>query len=257
MGSTGPADQTNAMVHKPDYHTDSLEHCIRSRHSIRFYKEDVDVDQEILRECLALAQLAPSNSNIQNWRLTFASGPARDRVVKSLREEAGKHGPNVPPLPEKFKHFRSEFGHLLYGEQDYNIPRSDREAHKNATLRNYEFFGAPVVGVISMHQDLEHVDAMSVGMFVQTLMLALTERALGTCLQVSVTGYPEVVRREFGLAEDQHILCGMAVGWPAEGNRVNDLTIPRNELHRQVTFWRSNWQKAVTRWAFLYDDCFT
>ncbi len=33
-------------------------------------------------------------------------------------------------------------------------------------------------------------------MFLQTLLLALTARGLGTCVEVSVAGYPDVVRAE-------------------------------------------------------------
>jgi nitroreductase len=62
----------------------TLEQCVRGRHSTRFFKPD-PVPLDILCECLSLAQLAPSNSNIQNWRMTFASGPARDRIVESLQ----------------------------------------------------------------------------------------------------------------------------------------------------------------------------
>jgi nitroreductase len=47
-----------------------------------------------------------------------------------------------------------------------------------------------------MHRDLSRWDAMSVGMFVQTFLLALTERGLGSCAEVSVVGYPEIVRAE-------------------------------------------------------------
>ncbi len=222
------------MEHKAPYHTESLETCVRLRHSIRFYTEE-DVEEQLLRECVALAQLAPSNSNIQNWRLTVARGAARERVVSALRAEAQQRGPNVPPLPEAFKHFRSDLGHRLYGEEGYGIKREEKEKHKQAVLRNYEFFGAPVVGVITMHHDLTPVDAMSVGMFIQTLMLALTEQGLGTCLQVSVTGYPEILRREFKLPEDQLILCGIAIGHPAEHNKVNDLVMTREDVDRQMT----------------------
>ena len=224
------------MEHNQHRSHKSLEYCVRHRHSIRFYKEDQPVDPQILRECLALAQLAPSDSNIQNWRITIASGTARNRIVSALSNEAELHGPNVPPLPDDFKHFRSEFGHLLYGEQGYDISRSDTEAHKAAGLRNYEFFGAPTVAVITMNKDLEYVDAMSVGLFVQTFMLALTEKGLGSCLQVSVTGYPEVLRREFRLREEERILCGMAIGWPAEHNRVNDMVVPRENLEKEIRF---------------------
>ena len=216
-------------------HTQSLETCIRHRHSIRFYTDE-PVPRELLEDCLALAQLAPSNSNIQNWRLTLATGKARDRCVAALKTESQKHGPNVPPLPDQYKHFRSEFGHLLYGEQGYNISRSEPEKHTWAQLRNYEFFGAPICAVVTMDKALMPVDAMSVGMFVQTFMLALTERGLGSCLQVSVTGYPDVLREQFRLPDDQIILCGMAIGWPAHNNAVNDLVVPRDDLAHAATF---------------------
>ena len=77
---------------------------------------------------------------------------------------------------------------------------------------------------------------MSVGMFIQTLMLALTERGLGTCLEVSVTGFPKVLRKEFKLPDNQMILCGIAIGYPAEPNKVNDLVMSREEVDKQVTF---------------------
>jgi nitroreductase len=126
----------------------------------------------------------------------------------------------------------------LYGEKGYNIPREDRASVEKARIRNYEFFGAPCCAVISMNQAFVEspVDTMTVGLFVQTFMLALAEKGLASCLQVSVAGYPEVLRKEFGVGEDQFILCGMAIGWPVEHNAVNELEIPRDDLAKQITF---------------------
>ncbi len=63
-------------------------------------------------EALALAQCAPSNSNIQPWHMElFTSGAPRDRLVAALTEEARRRPPNIPPLPESFRHYRWEIGH--------------------------------------------------------------------------------------------------------------------------------------------------
>jgi nitroreductase len=51
-----------------------------------------------------------------------------------------------------------------------------------------------------------------------------------------VTGYPEVLRKGFGIGEEMLVLCGMAIGWPEEENRVNELEVPRNDLEEQVVF---------------------
>jgi nitroreductase len=76
------------------------------------------------------------------------------------------------------------------------IARQDKEGRTVADLRNYEFFRAPLVGIVCMHHDLGPADALSVGMFLQTLLLALTARGLGTCVEFSLAGYPDVLRRE-------------------------------------------------------------
>ena len=222
------------MERRPPCQADSLDTLVRRRHSIRYYK-DIDVDPQILRDCVALSQLAPSNSNMQPWRLTLARGPARERVVTSLRAEAQQKGPKIPPIPDQFLHFRSEIGRKVYGEGGHNIKKEDKEKQMEAVLRNYEFFGAPVCGVITMHHELTAADAMCVGMFIQTFVLALTERGLGTCLEISVTGYPEVLRKELKLASDQTILCGIAIGYPAEGNKINELIMTREDVDQQMT----------------------
>ena len=104
-------------------------------------------------------------------------------------------------------------------------------------LRNFTFFDAPVVGVISQDKCLEKVDAMCVGLFIQTLMLALTDVGLASCLEVSVTGFPKVLREEFGIDVEQEILCGIAIGWPSDES-INDLCVPREDLEKCVRILR-------------------
>ncbi len=89
------------------------------------------------------------------------------------------------------------------------IVREDTAGHAAAVLRNWEFFRAPVAGIVCMHRDLGPADALSVGMYVQTLLLALTERGLGSCVEVSITGYPEIVRAQLAISMELSILCGL------------------------------------------------
>ncbi|CAF9925050.1 MAG: hypothetical protein GOMPHAMPRED_003802 [Gomphillus americanus] len=224
-------DLSKEELYTVSYKTESLETCIRQRHSVREYLPK-EVDQTIIEDCLRLAQLAPSNSNIQNWRLLIASGAGRERIVKALMKEATTgDAPNIPPLPEKYRHFRSELGRELYGAGGYGIPRSDKEARDKAVLRNYEFFGAPVIAIIAQDPALANIDSLSSGMWLQTFILALTEQGLGTCVEVSVAGYPEVLKREFGT--DLDILCGLAIGWPSD-SKLNRLHTGRGKIEDNV-----------------------
>jgi nitroreductase len=181
-----------------------------------------------------LAVHAPSNSNIQPWHVVFASGPARDGLVKALLEEAQRRPPNIPPLPESFAHFRNELGAQVYGAM--GITREDTAGHTAAVLRNWEFFRAPLAGIICMHKDLGPADALSVGMFVQKLLLALTARGLGTCVEVSITGYPEIVRAQLAIPAELSILCGLAVGYPDPDFAANKLHVGREPIGKNVVF---------------------
>jgi nitroreductase len=210
-----------------------LEQTIRERHSTRMFLSQ-PVPQELVDEALALAVRAPSNSNIQPWHVVFASGPPRDRLVKAMLEEAQRRPPIIPPLPESFKRFRSELGVQVYGAM--GITREDRAGHTAAVLRNWEFFRAPLAGIVCMHKDLGPADALSVGMFLQTLLLALTARGLGTCVEVSVAGYPEIVRAQLAIPGELSILCGLAVGYPDPDFAANKLHVGREPIEKNVVF---------------------
>jgi nitroreductase len=192
------------------------------------------VPRELLEEALALAQCAPSNSNIQPWHLVFACGAARDRLVTALLDEARRRPPNIPPLPESFQHYRRELGAQVYGAMGIAI--EDTATHAAAVLRNWEFFRAPLAGIVCMHRDLGLPDALSVGMYLQTLLLALTERGLGTCVEVSVAGYPEIVRAQLAIPAELSILCGLAIGYPDPAFAANKLHVAREAIDKNVVF---------------------
>jgi len=210
-----------------------LDQVVKERHSTRMFLPK-PVPRELLDEAVALAQLAPSNSNIQPWHVVFVSGEPRDRLVAAMLEEAKRRPPNIPPLPESFQHYRSELGAQVYGAM--GIPIDDTAGHLTAVMRNWEFFRAPQAAIVCMHRDLGLADALSVGMFLQTLLLALTERGLGSCVEVSVAGYPEIVRAQLSIPEELTILCAVAVGYSDPDFPANKLHIARDPVQKNVVF---------------------
>jgi hypothetical protein len=167
--------------------------------------------------------------------MVFATGAARDRLTHALLDVARREAPHIPPLPQQFTHFRSELGLEVYGK-GMGITKGDKEGRAAAVMRNFDFFGAPLVGVVCMHHDLGPPDALSVGMYLQTLLLALTERGLGTCVEVSVAGYPEILRKELGIAGELLILCGVAIGYTDPDFPANKLHIHREAIEKNTTF---------------------
>ena len=211
-----------------------FDEVVRQRRSTRMFLRDKPVPRDLLDEAFALAMRAPSNSNVQPWRVFVASGPRRDRLVEALLEAAAVEMPVTTGIPESYLPLRRELGALVYGSM--GVARHDTEGRRLAQLRNWEFFRAPVGAVVCMHRDLGTVDGIGVGMFLQTLVLALTQRGLGTCVQVSVAAYPEILRAHLGIPEDLRVLCGMSIGYPDPAFPANNLVTPRNPVESNVVF---------------------
>ena len=204
------------------------------RHSTRMFLPHKPVPTELLYEALTLAMRAPSNSNVQPWRLFLASGARRERLGAALAREVRTTPPPSLGLPDSHSHLRRQLGALLYGAM--GVARDDDVGRWNAQLRNWDFFHAPVAGIVCMHRDLGLPDAIGVGMFLQTLLLALAERGLDTCVQVSTALYPQVVREHLDIPEELTVLCGICIGYGDPAFPANSIDTPRNPLAENVHF---------------------
>jgi nitroreductase len=233
---TGPAESTASAPgvtgRCPVFDLDAT---IRERRSIRMFLRDKSVPPDLIDEALELSIRAPSNSNTQPWHLTLTSGAARDRLVADLLEAAHSSAPPAPTIPPAFAHHRSETGAIIYPAM--GVRREDKEGRRIAIMRNFEFFGAPIGGVVSVHRDFDYVDSMAVGMFLQTFVLALFARGIGTCVQVCVAGYPDVLRRHCEIPDEYRILSGVAIGYADPDFAANHLDIPRSPIAENIAFF--------------------
>jgi nitroreductase len=116
------------------------------------------------------------------------------------------------------------------------ILRSDFKARNAAVLRNYKFFDAPVGAIVCIDKRLTNADRLSVGMWLQSWLLALTERGVDTCVQVCQTGYPEVLRKECGISDDLELLVTLSIGYEDPEFKANGLRIGREDGEKYVTF---------------------
>ncbi|KAK4167850.1 Nitroreductase-like protein [Cladorrhinum sp. PSN259] len=217
----------------------SLDEVVLDRHASRWFTP-APVPISTLRAALSLASHAPSNSNIQPWRLFVVTGHALDGLKSALltASSAGV-APAIPPLPPAFQHFRSELGRQVYGD-GWGVQREDVEGRRKAVLRNFEFFGAPVGVLACIDQSLTKADVVSLGMYLQTFLLALTERGIGSCVEVSIAGYPDVIRRTLEpwvhIPAELEIVAGIAVGYEDKSLHINQIRAGRVPVDDTVTF---------------------
>lgn len=219
----------------------SIDEAVASRRSVRGYLPD-EVPQDRLRELLALAQLAPSNCNIQPWITHVLSGSSLrslgDKMVAAA--EAG-----IPPDPDfpadrKFEGvYRArqiDAAVQLYGAM--GIDRHDRPRRDWAYRRNLDFFGAPHAALIFLHHTFEEREAVDLGIYAQTLMLLLTSRGISSCAQGALGLYPGIIRDHLGLPQTHRLIFGISFGYEDPAVEANRARVGRAGVEDAVVFHR-------------------
>ncbi|KAL6693163.1 Nitroreductase-like protein [Trichoderma pleuroticola] len=199
----------------------SLNECVEKRHSTRSFLKK-PISRSVLERALTLAKNAPSSSNIQPWRLIIVEGAAHDRLAASLTTAAMQGGVLVPAVPVVFQQCQSDYGKGLY-RYVLGISRTDHVRWQAARLRNYDFFDAPTEIIVTMHKDLPTSDALSV-------------EGVASCCQVSVAGYPDILRRELDIPDHLEILCGVAVGYENPDSEINSYRVQKEEFAAVTRF---------------------
>jgi len=215
-----------------------LDQTIRERRSVRGFLPK-PVPRDVLEEVLALAQHAPSNCNVQPWRVYIASGNTLEKLRAALLQEVttGASPVMVAPIDEFLGVYREKqvaCAVELYGKM--GIERDDRVGRMNASLRNFQFFDAPHVAYICMARSFGIGVALDVGMYVQTLMLAMQSRGISSCAQASLRAYPELVGEHLGIPDDEQILCGLSFGYEDPTVPANQTRQPRDPISSNVVF---------------------
>ena len=197
----------------------SLEQAIRQRRSVRAYKPDL-VPQDVLQSIFELAQWAPSNCNVQPWKVCVASGALRDRLSAEMQRRIRE---GVTPNPDY--EYRGDF----VGE--YRTRQVEC-----AVMRNFEFFDAPYMAFIGMDRAFGTTVAIDVGMYAQNLMLLLVAHGLHSCPMGTMRNYPDLVREAFDLDENQRILFGLAFGYEDTTAPANRTRTTRDPVSASVMF---------------------
>jgi nitroreductase len=195
-----------------------VDDAITSRRSVRSFLP-TPVPRETIAAMLDAAARAPSGTNMQPWRGHVLVGAAKDALCTAVlavfdAEEAG-HRHEVQYYPDTFFEpylsRRRKVGWDLYGT--LGIARGEAGKMRAQHRRNFQFFDAPVGMVFTIHRGLATGSWLDYGMFLENLMVAARARGLDTCAQAAWTHYHKVIRGVLGLAEEEVVVCGMALGW--------------------------------------------
>jgi len=101
------------------------------------------------------------------------------------------------------------------------IKYEEKDKRKQLMLRNWQFFGAPHAAFFSMPKSMSEVNAVDMGVYLQTVMLLMTENGLSSCPQGALAMYPAAVYEIANIPDDCAIIFGLSFGYAEEGAAIN------------------------------------
>lgn len=218
----------------------SLNDLLKKRNSVRAFIEK-PVPDELIKSIFTLAQLSPSNCNVQPWQIHVVSGNTKDALKNNLlRAVMSGNEPN-PEFDWKIRytgiHRDRQYASANALYSSMNIERSDKNSRLMALVRNWEFFNAPHVVFFTMEKYLNIMGAVDMGIYAQTLALLLSQNGIASCFQGALGQFPDPVKEMLKIPEDIGVLFGMSFGYPDKEAVVNTTRTDRAAIEDSVVFW--------------------
>jgi nitroreductase len=221
-----------------------VDHAITSRRSVRAFLPK-PVPRETITDILQVASRSPSGSNTQPWQVHVLTGDTLNSLKAKIMsahndpELAKQHTQEYEYYPTQwvspFIDRRRKNGWDLYGL--LGLTKDNKAGMHAQHGRNYVFFDAPVGLIFSIKRVLEQGSWMDYGMFLQSIMVAARARGLDTCPQAAFTPFHRIISEHLKFAEDEMLVCGMALGWADEAAHVNTFTTVREPVEGFTRFY--------------------
>ena len=221
--------------------TTEVDKAIASRRSVRAFLPD-PVDEETIRAILAIAARAPSGTNMQPWRVYVTTGAVKQRISDAIlnsgiRAEKAQW--------DEYKYYPDQFFEPYLSRRRANgfglysvlgIGRREVDRMRAQHDRNFVFFDAPVGMIFTIDRRLNKGSWIDYGMFLQNIMIAARARGLHTCPQAAFAPYHRQIRPILDIADEEIVVCGMALGYEDTSKPEADFRTDRAPLEEWVTF---------------------
>ena len=96
--------------------------------------------------------------------------------------------------------------------------------------KNYEFFGAPHVAIITTPKDLGAYGVLDCGAFITAFTLAAAAIGVSSIPQAAIAGRAPIVREVLNIEKDRDVLCAISFGFADKDNPANSFRTQRADL---------------------------
>lgn len=217
----------------------SLTELLTQRHSCRAFLT-TPVPRAEIEILLNAARRAPSGANLQPGMFHVYTGEPLQQLTQALSHYSENHPPEPlqydyfpDPMPSSLKQRQRDAGYALY--QALGIEKRDIAGRRRQFAANYQFFDAPVGIVVTIDKTMGAGCYMDLGMSLMNFFLTATDRGYGSCGIGALANYGHYIHQFLQLPEDQHVVCGIALGRPDSDAPVNGFRTHREPLHNFAT----------------------
>ncbi|MGM5482659.1 MAG: nitroreductase family protein [Nanobdellota archaeon] len=178
--------------------------AIKSRRSVRKFL-DREVDKKTIEELLAKATFAPNGKNRQPWKIVVMSGQTKKEFVKVCNQAVGQKQA------------------MTSDTVDYTLKTLEEVPIVLLIYRyNYEEKEGPIRAT---------TNTLSVGAFVQTLLLAATQKGLGSLWVGEVQGIEDEINKWLN-KDIGKLVSAIALGYTEEKP-----SMPNRRAVEEISYW--------------------
>ncbi|APX72026.1 nitroreductase [Companilactobacillus allii] len=204
---------------------------IYKRRSIRSF-DDEEVSDSLIEEIIKDASHAPSWQNAQPWHVYVAKDGVLDRIKAEYKNAKKNNLPSNTDITTPHRDNRSdlsmknieEWGDSVkeaLGDQGTDLPEF-QEARA-------DLFHAPAVAYLTAKKNASEFTIYDIGSFGQTLMLSATSWGIGTIPAYALVTYPDILKKELLIPDDEEVVIGIAMGYP-DDSKLNCIKTTRTDV---------------------------
>ena len=235
-----PVDHRPRWDQGPSAAFQVLDRLSAQRSSCRAF-DRAPLPRELIADLLEVAGRTASWCNSQPWHVVVTDPDETDalraRLLGALDRGEGTGYDVAPPAAYDgvFRDRRRAAGFALY--DSVGIARDDQAARMEQGLRNFRFFDAPHVVVVSADAALGPYALVDCGGFVASLLLAAQSAGVAAIAQGATAGFSPVLHDHLGIPSEHVVVCTVALGRADEEHPVNRCRTGRAALDEFVS-WR-------------------
>ncbi|MFJ1491501.1 nitroreductase family protein [Capnocytophaga canis] len=240
----------------------NLKDILNYRRAVRLYDETQPIETEKVRECLELAQLAPTSSNMQLWEAYHVTD---ESVLKKLTEaclsqSAAKTAQQMVVFVTRQDLYKERAKAILEFEKG-NVQRNSPSERQAKRIKDRETYYGKLMPFLyrrcfGLLGSIRKIMVLSIGLFrpivrqvseaevrtvvhkscalaVQTFMIAMAEKQYDTC---PLEGFDsKLVKKALKLPSDTEINMIITCGIRKEGGIWGErFRVPFEEIYHQV-----------------------